>query len=67
MASVDDIVEGLLILKRYARDGAHIGGAGHDIIHGPELARPLLMPDEHRLEELGWHVDEWSNLWSRFC
>lgn len=77
MASVAQVVEGLEILAKTAsvprglsENGetdtrtAHLGGADHDIIWGPE-ADPS-DEDKTRLEELGWHVDSESGLWSRF-
>lgn len=77
MASIAEVVEGLEILAKTAsvpiglaeqgetdRRTAHIGGANHDIIWGPN-AEPS-EEDQARLEELGWHFDEESNCWSRF-
>ncbi len=78
MASIKSIVEGLEILANTAKvpawlaeDGetdrrmAHIGGADHDIIWGPE-ADPSA-EDIERLEELGWHMCSGAGVWSRFC
>lgn len=77
MASVAEVVEGLEILAKTAviprllaesgeTDGrkAHLGGAEHDIIWGPD-ADPS-DEDKERLEELGWHFDEQSDCWSRY-
>lgn len=78
MASIKSIVEGLEILAKtaevpagLAEDGetdrrtAHIGGAEHDIIFGPE-ADPSA-EDVERLEELGWHWSAEYDAWSLFC
>lgn len=78
MASIKSIVEGLGILAKtaevpagLAEDGetdrrtAHIGGADHDIIWGPE-ADPSA-DDIERLEELGWHFSSECQVWSLFC
>lgn len=77
MASVAEVVEGLEILAKtasvprgLAENGetdtrtAHLGGANHDIIWGPE-ADPS-DEDKKRLDELGWHFDSESDCWSRF-
>ena len=77
MASVAEVVEGLEILaktasvpKGLAEKGetdtrtARLGGASHDIIWGPE-ADPS-DEDKKRLDELGWHFDSESDVWSRF-
>jgi len=77
MASVAQVVEGLEILAKtadvprgLAEDGetdtrtAHLGGAEHDILWGPQ-ANPS-EEDKQRLEELGWHYDVESNGWARF-
>lgn len=78
MASIKSIVEGLEILAKTAkvpaglaedvetdRRTAHIGGADHDIIWGPE-ADPSV-EDIERLEALGWHFSSECQVWSRFC
>jgi hypothetical protein len=77
MASIKDVVEGLEILAKTAkvpvflaeqgssdRRLAHLGGASHDVIWGPE-ADPS-EEDEARLDELGWHFNNESDCWSRF-
>ena len=77
MASVAEVVEGLEILAKtasvpagLAEQGetdtrtAHLNGAGHDIICGPD-ADPS-DEDKKRLDELGWHFDEECDSWSRF-
>lgn len=77
MASIAQVVEGLEILAKTAsvprglaekgetdRRTAHIGGANHDIIWGPD-ADPS-DEDKARLEELGWHFDQESDCWARF-
>ena len=77
MASVAQVVEGLEILAKtasvpagLAESGetdtrtAHIGGAEHDILFGPE-ADPSV-EDRNRLEELGWHYDSEVDCWARF-
>ena len=73
MASVGEVIEGLEILAKtssvprgLAEKGetdtrtAHLGGACHDIIWGPE-AKPS-HADAARLNELGWHFDEENEL-----
>jgi hypothetical protein len=77
MASIKDVIEGLQILAKTAavpiflaehgstdRRQAHLGGASHDVIWGPE-ANPS-EEDKTRLDELGWHFDNESGCWSRF-
>lgn len=77
MPSVAEIVEGLEILAKtasvprvLAEKGetdtrtAHIGGAGHDVIWGPQASPSP--EDVSRLEELGWHLDSEAEVWSRF-
>ena len=77
MASIRSIIEGLEILaktaqvpKGLAEKGetdtrmAHISGAEHDIIFGPEC-EPT-QEEASRLEELGWHLCSETGLWSRF-
>ena len=77
MASVAQVVEGLEILAktasvpiRLAEKGetdtrtAHLGGADHDILWGPE--EDPSDEDKKRLDELGWHFDSESECWSRF-
>ena len=77
MASISEVVEGLEILAKTAKvpaglaekgetdtRTAHIGGANHDIIYGPDCDPSP--EDIKRLEELGWHVDSDTDCWSRF-
>lgn len=77
MASVAQVVEGLEILAKtasvplgLAEQGetdtrtAHLGGAEHDVIWGPQ-ADPSA-EDRRRLEELGWHYDPSVDGWARF-
>lgn len=77
MASIAEVVEGLEILAKtasvpagLAEQGetdtrtAHVGGAEHDILYGPE-ADPSA-EDVERLEELGWHRDSEVSCWARF-
>lgn len=77
MASVAQVVEGLEILAKTAdvprgladagetdTRTAHLGGAEHDILWGPQ-ANPS-EEDRTRLEQLGWHYDVESNGWARF-
>ena len=77
MASVKDVIEGLEILAKTAevpigpaeqgstdRRQAHLGGASHDVIWGPD-ADPS-EEDKDRLEELGWFFDDESDCWARF-
>lgn len=77
MASVAEIVEGLEILAKtagiprgLAAQGetdtrtAHLNGAEHDIIFGPD-STPLPR-DVNRLNELGWHFDSEFGCWSHF-
>ena len=77
MTTVAQVVEGLEILAKtasvpagLAESGetdtrtAHIGGAEHDILFGPE-ADPSV-EDCNRLEELGWHYDSEVDCWARF-
>ena len=77
MASIAEVVEGLEILAKTAsvplglaekgendRRTAHLGGADHDVIWGPD-ADPS-DEDKTRLEQLGWHFDEELDCWSRF-
>ena len=77
MASIAEVVEGLEILAKTAiipaglvekgetdRRTAHLGGADHDIIYGPDAN-----PDESdcgRLDELGWHFDDEIDCWCCF-
>jgi hypothetical protein len=77
MASIKDVIEGLEILAKTAavpvslaeqgstdRRLAHLGGASHDVIWGPD-ADPS-EDDEARLDELGWHFDSELDCWARF-
>jgi hypothetical protein len=77
MASIKDVIEGLEILAKTAtipvflaeqgstdRREAHLGGASHDVIWGPE-ADPS-EEDKAMLDELGWHFDSESGCWARF-
>ena len=77
MASIREVVEGLEILAKTAevpvylaeqgqtdRREASLGGAGRDIIYGPE-ADPS-DEDKERLDELGWHFDDEADCWARF-
>ena len=77
MASIAEVVEGLEILAKTAnvprglaekgetdKKTAHIGGASHDIIWGPE-SNPS-PEDIERLDELGWHFCSENDVWSRF-
>lgn len=77
MASIAEVVEGLEILAKTASvprglaikgetdtRTAHLGGADHDIIWGPE-ANPS-DADKKRLEEIGWHFDLETERWARF-
>jgi hypothetical protein len=77
MASVKDVIEGLEILAKTAevpiglaeqgstdRRQAHLIGASHDVIWGPD-ADPS-EEDKDRLEELGWFFDDESDCWARF-
>lgn len=77
MASVAEVVEGLEILAKtasvpagLAEEGetdtrtAHLNGAGHDIICGPDSSPSP--EDIKRLEEIGWHFDEEVECWSCF-
>ena len=77
MASIREVIEGLQILAKTAeipaglRDEGETDGmtgfveAGHDIIWGP-TADPT-SDDIMRLKELGWHFDDESDCWARFC
>lgn len=77
MATIRDIVEGLEILAKTAtvppglaekgetdRRTAHLAGADHDILFGPEC-NPT-EKDVESLKQLGWHFDEDEYLWARF-
>ncbi len=77
MASIKDVIEGLEILAKTAavpvwlaeqgstdRRQAHLGGASHDVIWGPE-ADPS-EEDKTRLDELGWFFDGEVDRWARF-
>ena len=77
MAQINEVIEGLEILAKtasvprgLAENGetdtrtAMIGGAGHDIIWGPE-SNPS-PEDITRLDELGWHFCSENEAWSRF-
>lgn len=77
MAQIKELVEGLEILAKTAKvpvglaeNGetdtrtAHVGGAGHDVLWGPECEPSA--DDIKRLEALGWHLCSETGLWSIF-
>ena len=77
MSQTSEIVEGLEILaktssvpKGLAEKGetdtrtAHVGGASHDILWGPEASPSP--NDIERLKELGWHFCSENEVWSIF-
>ncbi len=71
MASHDEVIEGLQILKKYVKKERDVGlSAEHDVIYaGPmldELEGKLTPEDKKRLEELGWHEDSEGECWARF-
>lgn len=72
MATYDDVIEGLKILREHD-DRSHGVYAGHDVIcAGPspgldETAEEAVgEEDAERLEELGWHVDSETDSWACF-
>ena len=68
MATIDEMIGGLQILKKYCDKGGQecIGGADHDILWGAMCE--VSEEDAKRLDELGWHQDsEADDSWSRFC
>ena len=77
MVSIREVVEGLEILAKTAevpaylaeqgqtdRREASLGGAGRDIIWGPD-ADPS-EEDKERLDELGWYFDGDADCWALF-
>lgn len=77
MAQIKEVIEGLEILAKtafvpmgLAEEGetdtrtAHLGGAGYDVIYGPD-AEPS-DSDCARLVEIGWHFDEERETWCLF-
>jgi hypothetical protein len=66
MAKLTDLVEGLQILQKYVDEDEHIGGAEHDILMIAAVPpADISQEDLDRLEELGFHQDEYGG-WCRF-
>lgn len=64
MATIDEVIEGLKILKTY---GAGSIDAQHDIIYaGPDEDSKMSKEDVKKLKELGWHYDKEFSCWARF-
>jgi hypothetical protein len=70
MALINEVIEGLQILKKYAGENSSSIDAQHDVIYaGPsldELEGRLTEEDRKRLDELGWHEDTEGECWARF-
>jgi len=64
MATINQVLEGLKIFAKYGGD-EYLVAAEHDVIFaGPW--EPLSEEDNKRLEELGWHFDEYADSWAKF-
>jgi|GEM_PF-3938642 len=80
MATIDQVVGGLLILKKYVKAGAYCISAEHDEIYaGPgeeivegteeeeEMLGTVVSPDDAAaLRALGWFIDSEAQRWARF-
>ena len=70
MAKTSDVIKGLTILAKYAKNGLeeHMGGASHDTLYGPVAGRLEKLTEEDRasLKEAGWHFDSGCDSWARF-
>lgn len=70
MATLDEVINGLQILQKYAGKESDRIDAQHDVIYaGPnleELEGKITEEDKAKLEELGWHEDSEGDCWARF-
>jgi len=64
MATVDEIIEGLQIMKKY---GTVETAAEHDVFYaGPPSGTKMSAEDEKRLEALSWSWEEEFESWAIF-
>ena len=63
MAKVDDIIEGLQIMKKYGEVDVH---AEHDEFSADPAGGVGNLEDVKRLEVLGWHYDKRMMTWEIF-
>lgn len=68
MASFENIIEGLNILKKYLKKNGNSVEGQHDILYAaPGVTEEEVSPeDKARLDELGWHFDIEGTSWARF-
>jgi len=61
------IKEGLEIIAKYEDDADFC--AEHDVIYvgGEESTENMSDEDKHKMDELGWFIDEEFYCWSHFC
>lgn len=64
MPNLEAIIEGLTILKKYAKSPEWIA-AEHDILYGPPTQSDISKEDAERLEEIGWHKED-EDSWAAF-
>lgn len=64
MATVDGIIEGLQIFKKYGNVDT---AAEHDIFYaGPPYGIEVSKEDKNKLDELGWFIDSETDSWATF-
>jgi hypothetical protein len=64
MPNLDEIIEGLTILKKYVKGQEWIS-AEHDMIYGPPTEGVISDEDAKRLDDLGWHKED-GDSWAAF-
>lgn len=67
VATYRNIINGLKLFAAIEGEDAHVPGADHDVIYGPELEEGQLTQEQlAQLEEWGWHLSEESGGWQHF-
>jgi hypothetical protein len=70
MAKIKDMIDGLRVLRVYAKakgEGDEVS-LDHDVLYaGPSLTQGAITGDDlKRLEEAGWHYSQRYECWGRF-
>lgn len=69
MTSMDDLIAGFTILRRYDASSAREINTDHDLLWaGPQDREyaEYTQQDRDQLEELGWHFDEEITRWANY-
>jgi hypothetical protein len=67
MASVKDVLAGLLILQKYGDPDRNNIDAQHDVIYaGPDIRAKFTVADRAALRKAGWFWDSEVGSWARY-